>query len=53
MAYVDTLTGALYLSKPAEVHAYELAWGDLESQALDEPTSRKLITTILEALTRD
>jgi transcriptional regulator with XRE-family HTH domain len=53
LAYVDTLTGALYLSKPAEVHAYELAWADLETQALDEPTSRKLITTILEALTRD
>nr|MDT0658319.1 helix-turn-helix transcriptional regulator [Micromonospora sp. DSM 115978] len=53
LAYVDTLTGALYLSKSAEVRAYELAWDDLETQALDEPSSRKLITTILEALTRD
>jgi hypothetical protein len=51
LAYVDTLTGALYLSKPDEVQAYELAWDDLEAQALDEPTSRKLITTALEALT--
>lgn len=52
LAYVDTLTGALYLSKPSEVRAYELAWDDLESQALDESTSRKLITSTLEALTR-
>jgi Domain of unknown function (DUF5753) len=26
LVYVDTLTGAMYLNKPDEVDAYELAW---------------------------
>lgn len=48
LAYVDTLTGAMYLNKPDEVSAYELAWQDLGRRALDETTSRKMITTALE-----
>ncbi|MGC4886637.1 helix-turn-helix domain-containing protein [Micromonospora sp. DT227] len=52
LVYVDSLTGALYLDKPTEVAAYELAWGDLTSRALDEKTSRKFITTTMEDITR-
>jgi len=52
LAYVDTLTGAMYLNKPGEVSAYQLVWDDLGKRALDGTASRKLITTVLEGLTR-
>ncbi|WP_240762638.1 helix-turn-helix transcriptional regulator [Micromonospora sp. HM134] len=52
LVYVDSLTGALYLDKPTEVAAYELAWNDLASRALDEETSRKLVTEVMEAFDR-
>ena len=48
LVYVDSLTGALYLNKPSEVQAYELAWDDLGNRALDEDASRKRITDALE-----
>ncbi|MFG3423248.1 helix-turn-helix domain-containing protein [Micromonospora sp. NPDC048063] len=51
LVYVDSLTAALHLNKPTEVRAYELAWDDLGSQALDEEKSRTMITTALEAAT--
>lgn len=52
LAYVDTLTGALYLNKPDEVHAYDLTWADLEGKALDEDKSRELITEAMEGFSR-
>lgn len=51
LAYVDTLTGAMYLNKPGEVSAYQLVWDDLGKRALDGASSRELITTALEGLT--
>ncbi|MGW0435581.1 helix-turn-helix domain-containing protein [Micromonospora sp. NPDC003197] len=48
VVYVDSLTGALYLNKPSEVYAYELAWDHLGNGALDEDASRKRITEALE-----
>jgi transcriptional regulator with XRE-family HTH domain len=50
LAYVDTLTGALYLNKAEEIRAYELVWNDLESRALNEASSREMIRNALEAL---
>ncbi|MDM4723168.1 Scr1 family TA system antitoxin-like transcriptional regulator [Micromonospora sp. WMMA1363] len=47
-----SLTGALYLDKPTEVAAYELAWRDVTSRALDEKASRTFITATMEAFTR-
>ncbi|WP_243706077.1 helix-turn-helix transcriptional regulator [Micromonospora sp. KC721] len=52
LVYVDSLTGALYLNKPTEVAAYDLAWNDVTSRALDEQSSRTFITATMEAFTR-
>ncbi|WP_431882528.1 helix-turn-helix domain-containing protein [Micromonospora gifhornensis] len=52
LVYVDSLTGALYLDKATEVAAYKLAWDDVTSRALDEESSRTLITRTMEAFTR-
>uniref|UniRef100_UPI0007A524A3 helix-turn-helix domain-containing protein n=1 Tax=Nocardia pseudovaccinii TaxID=189540 RepID=UPI0007A524A3 len=41
IAYVDTLTGSMYLNKPDEFRSYELAWNDLEQKALSEDESRQ------------
>jgi len=49
IAYVDTLTGALYLNKPDEIRAYETVWADLDRRALDEASSREMIKEALEA----
>lgn len=38
--YVEGLTGALYLDKPAEAARYTLAFEDLTASALDEAASR-------------
>lgn len=51
LAYVDTLTGAMYLNKPGEVSAYQLVWDDLGKRALDAASSREMITNALEGLT--
>jgi transcriptional regulator with XRE-family HTH domain len=45
--YVEGLTGALYLDKPSEVAAYERAWRGLETLALDEGESRRMIGEII------
>ncbi|SCL41675.1 Helix-turn-helix domain-containing protein [Micromonospora pallida] len=46
--YVENITGALYLDKPAEVAAYEHVWSDLETLASDEAESKRLINKIIE-----
>jgi Domain of unknown function (DUF5753) len=51
LAYVDTLTGAMYLNKADEVSAYHLVWDDLAKRALGEPESTKMITTALKGFT--
>jgi transcriptional regulator with XRE-family HTH domain len=50
LAYVDSLTGAMYLTKPDEVGAYQLAWEDVERAALDGAASRAAIITAMEGL---
>ncbi|MFE0593098.1 helix-turn-helix domain-containing protein [Micromonospora echinospora] len=46
--YVENLTGALYLDRPAEIAAYEHVWRDLETLAPTEAESGRLITSIIE-----
>lgn len=48
LIYADTLTGAMYLSKPREVAAYRLVWDDLEKRALDQAESRRMISAALK-----
>lgn len=43
MVYVDTLTGALYLERPAEISAYSAAYEQLQAVALaPQPSSDTL-----------
>ena len=49
-AYVDTLTGAMYLNKPGEYAAYKLVWRDLWKKALSATQSKELIASALEGL---
>jgi transcriptional regulator with XRE-family HTH domain len=44
--YSDSLTGALYLDKPAEVSAYAEVWTSVVDSSLDEKRSAELITGI-------
>lgn len=53
LAYVDTLTGALYLNKPDESSAYQLVWADIDRRSLNENESRSMITSSLEAVRDD
>ncbi|MFF5179374.1 helix-turn-helix domain-containing protein [Micromonospora sp. NPDC000316] len=46
--YLENITGALYLDKPAEVAAFEHVWSDLEALASSEAESEKMITSIIE-----
>ncbi|MDG4815878.1 helix-turn-helix transcriptional regulator [Micromonospora sp. WMMD956] len=48
LVYSDSLTGALYLDKPAEVATYGEVWVGMERSALTEAASRKLIASIGE-----
>ncbi|MEU6562588.1 helix-turn-helix domain-containing protein [Nocardia nova] len=50
VAYMDSLTGALYMQKPEEVDAYELVWSDLLQSALSTTESKKLIRSAMEGL---
>ncbi len=42
--YCESLTGALYLDRPAEIAAYERVWSSLDGFALDERQSRQPIS---------
>lgn len=53
LAYVETLTGAMYLNRPDEVAAYTAVWDDLEAKALDRAASISMILEAAEAMTRD
>ncbi|MGC4857048.1 helix-turn-helix domain-containing protein [Micromonospora sp. DT4] len=48
VVYQESLTGALYLDRPAEVTAYEQAWVGLDALALSEEESRRLIVKTAE-----
>lgn len=48
LAYMDTLTGAMYLNKPNEVAAYRTVWQDLKNKALDSQRSKTMIIEALE-----
>ncbi|WP_067721681.1 helix-turn-helix domain-containing protein [Nocardia yamanashiensis] len=52
LAYVDTLTGAMYLQKEDEFTAYERIWRDIDKKALSAADSANLIISALEGLTR-
>jgi transcriptional regulator with XRE-family HTH domain len=51
LAYVETLTGSMYLNKADEAGAYQLVWDDLAKRALSEPESTKMITVALKGFT--
>ncbi|MBM0236530.1 helix-turn-helix domain-containing protein [Micromonospora sp. ATA32] len=48
VVYSESLTGALYLDRKEELAAYGRIWASLDSLALDEGQSRRLITKISE-----
>ncbi|MEV6349704.1 helix-turn-helix transcriptional regulator [Actinoplanes sp. NPDC051851] len=48
-AYVEGVTGALYLVRPHEIAAYEEAWAELAALALSEKDSNTVVTDILFA----
>ena len=50
MVYVDTLTGALYLERPAEVSAYSAAYEQLQALALGPKASRDTLSKIMADL---
>lgn len=50
VAYVESPTNAMYLTKPAEVATFELIWTDLINHAHDPLATRQAITTTLEGL---
>jgi transcriptional regulator with XRE-family HTH domain len=50
LAFVEGPTGAMYLTKPEEVHVYDLIWADLESRALSPEDSRQLIAALLKGM---
>ncbi|MDM4719621.1 helix-turn-helix transcriptional regulator [Micromonospora sp. WMMA1363] len=47
VVYCESLTGALYLDRPAEIAAYERVWSSLDALALDEGQSKQLINKIV------
>jgi hypothetical protein len=53
MAYIETLTGSVYLHSPAEIAAYDRVWNELERVALHADDSRDLIKEIMEGLGND
>lgn len=50
LGYVDSPTGAMYLTKPAEVAVYDLIWADLSTNAHAAQATRLAITNALEGL---
>jgi hypothetical protein len=46
--YCETLTGALYLDRAAEVAAYESAWADLRAAALSPDETNDLIAGLIK-----
>lgn len=50
LAYLDSCTGAMYLTKPDEVHVYDVIWDGLCSRALSLEDSRQLITALLKGM---
>jgi hypothetical protein len=50
MVYVDTLTGALYLERPAEVSAYSAAYEQLQALALGPKETQDTLSNIVADL---
>lgn len=50
VAYVESPTNAMYLTKPAEVDVFELIWADLLTHAHNTKATRLAITKALEGL---
>ena len=51
--YQEMYTGALYLDKPAEVERYDAAFGAIWDTALNERSSRDLISRTAEEVRHD
>lgn len=49
--YMETLTGAIYLDKPAELDAYNEVWQSLDAAALNQAESIELLSQRLKELT--
>jgi transcriptional regulator with XRE-family HTH domain len=47
--YCESLTGALYLDKVAEVRTYESVWAELDATALRQAESDDLVRAVLKA----
>lgn len=50
MVYVDTLTGALYLERPAEVETYAAAYEQLQALSLGPGATRDMLSRIMSDL---
>jgi hypothetical protein len=50
LVYIDTWTGAMYLSTQTEVATYRQAWADMEERALSRDASRDMMSDILKGL---
>lgn len=48
IVFSDSLCGALYLDKPAEISAYDAVWEALRPRALSPADSRRVITDYME-----
>jgi transcriptional regulator with XRE-family HTH domain len=48
VVYSESVTGALYLDRPAELAVFEKIWSSLDALALDEQQSKRLIYKIKE-----
>ena len=46
LAYSETLCGAIYLDKPAELESYNAVWEAINSSALTPADSRDLINSL-------
>lgn len=50
LAYLDSSTGAMYLTKPDEVRVYDVIWEDLCRRALSLEDSRRTIENLLKGM---
>ncbi|MEO3747472.1 helix-turn-helix transcriptional regulator [Plantactinospora sp. B5E13] len=52
VAYLESVTGAVYLDKPHETEAYNFIWADMTRRALTESRSKSMIKEIAEEYSR-
>lgn len=52
LAFIETLTAALYIDQPSDVEAYESVWRELADDALSQEQSLELLAEALTSSTR-